>query len=363
MIITQKHIKTGLASFALVLSVYFFLYSIIFFTMNDVYSGLDSTEAEYEISKIDFDDPVLEIDWMKNVGISQTDSDPVEVGLSLGIQAYIETNEIPKEAVIHIFHEDMKDFFGGNNENGFLQISSKLDKVLSLKFGDVYHIEFDLDGDDVKGTIDNFTLNGFESHTFQKAGTYFAIVSMKLQDDSIVHYKTSSSVMDVNESGDRWINTSLRNLLSESNNQKASSFLGLAFTVLGIGFSLFFVGMNFWLDTTRNKIAELRLGNRVNVGGLVLLSIIMGMGYFVVLISSGASLYIIIGFLSILGMISVQIAFPKVSSKERENLIERIKQAAENCPDMQWGEILERLENDEETDDDAGYINANLSDC
>ena len=48
---------------------------------------------------------------MKSFVITQTDDDPLEIGQNIGIHSHIETNQIPKEATIHIYHEDMKDFF------------------------------------------------------------------------------------------------------------------------------------------------------------------------------------------------------------------------------------------------------------
>lgn len=44
-------------------------------------------------------------------------------------------------------------------------------------------------------------------------------------------------------------------------------------------------------------------------------------------------------------------------------LIERVKVASKNCPDGKWDEILSRLIAGTDTDEDAGYVSANLSDC
>gem|GEM_PF-3385818 len=309
------NIKGAFSTFALTISLFFFMIGLLFFNFSDVTRDFYYIPEKYEeTAKIDFEDPDIHLEWMKNLVISQTDDDPLEVGQDIGIHSHIETKQIPKEAAVHIYHEDMKDYFFSNEKYAFRQITNELDKVLTLRYGDVYSIEFDLTGNDVTEGSESFTLNGFESFTFQKSGTYYAIVSMKIQNGSIVHYPSITSVMKIKDFEEKRIYETLKIVLKNNANQKADAYLALALSVTGIGFGSFFVGINFWFGAVTKKEIEIRSKNKSRLSAIAIFPIIMIFGFYVISISSGASLMIITIFLTLLGMIAIQIAFPKTSS-------------------------------------------------
>lgn len=313
MIITYKDIKRSFSTFALTMSLFFFMIGALFFNFSD-YARNDNFMPEYEKpSKINFEDPDIHLDWMKNLVILQTDDDPLEVGKEIGIHTHIGTKQIPKEATVVIYHEDMKEYFFSNEEYAFRHITNDLDRVLSLRYGDVYSIRFNLTGSDVTGGNESFTLNGFNSFTFQKPGTYYTIVSMKIQNGSIVHYPGITSVMDIKDVGEKQIYETLKIVLKNNANQKANAYLALALSVTGTGFGLFFVGINFWFSSiTKNEI-EIR-NKKIRFSAMSIFPIIIILGFQVISIATGISQMIIILFLTFLGMIAIQIAFPKTPS-------------------------------------------------
>lgn len=286
-----------------------------FFQISDLYhQEIKPQEKLDDISKIDFEDPDIHLDWIKNMKISQTDSDPLEVGQTLGIHGLIVTKEVPKEVVIHIFHEDMMNFFTSNEEYSFRQITNGLDKILTLRYGDAFHIKFDLSGDDVRNGTESFSLNGFETYTFQKEGTYFAIVSMKTQDEIIVHYVSSSSILKIKEIGNSWINTTLGKLVKSSEQQKVEYYSALGITVLATGFSLLFIGISFLLSSSEGKKFEFRIVNPKRLILLIFLPALIWLGLNVISYSSGKPLTVIIMFLAFIGMFVLHYAFPKTHS-------------------------------------------------
>ena len=282
--------------------------------MNDIFSDSNQTqiESDEKISKIDLDESV-ELYWMKNIVISQSDRDPVEVGQNLEIRAHIVTKEVPKESIIHIYHEDATNFFENNNEDNFYKITDEMGRIPAISVENIFHLKFNLEGDDVKGTKEPFTLNVFKSHTFQKSGVNFAIVSMEIQNGGIVHYSLSSNVTNANEIGENWVNRTLGNLLDESVGQKAMTFLTLGFTVLGTGLLLFFIGINFWMDSSKDEKIKIRRLDTINFGAIGILPAIILSIIYVISNSNEITVLVLAGFLYILGIFITLISFPKES--------------------------------------------------
>ena len=82
-------------------------------------------------------------------------------------------------------------------------------------------MRFDLTGNDVKGGDQSFTLNAFKSFTFEKAGIYYAIVSMKTQDGNIDHHPSITFVMKIKDFDEKRIYETLKIVLKNNADQKA----------------------------------------------------------------------------------------------------------------------------------------------
>lgn len=314
MIITHRNIKGGFATFALTTSLFFFIFSSFFFSISEINRDFYYiSDKEKETPKIDFIDPDIHVEWMNELDISQLDNDSLDIDQELGVRAYIETKEVPKEAVVHMYHEDMKDFFLSNEEYAFRQITLNEGGVIALEYLDAYSIYFDLTGDDVTQGTETFTLNGFDSFTFKKSGIYYAIVSMKLQDGSIVHYPSSTSVMEIRDAEEKEIQENLERILKKSADEKADAYLALSISVLGTGFGLFFVGINFWFEAAAKDEIKIKGKSKKRLPAMIVFPIMIIFGFYVVSISSGIILMILTIFLTFLGMIAIWIAFPKTS--------------------------------------------------
>ena len=142
--ITQYDIKIAFAVIAFVMAVGFFIYGITFLSISGIFrEGYEIQEKFEEQYEVDFRDPEPRVGWMDEISIDQSDDDPLEVDQSLGFRANVLVKEIPEEFIIHVFHEDMTDFFRGEKNSDFKQLVIDLDRIPALEYSDMFSIYFD----------------------------------------------------------------------------------------------------------------------------------------------------------------------------------------------------------------------------
>ncbi len=195
-------------------------------------------------NEVHFDDPDPRVGWMKEFTIDKTDDDPLDVGKSLGFHGYIYTKELPEDIVLHIFHEDMSDYFTGTQDYDYRDIANELHRVPALKYSDMFSIRFDLTEFYNNEPRDHYDLNGFESMTFEKPGTYFAQVSVKTKSGEIDHYKSSSSVLTIRDPLEEWTVETMESLINEAEKQRVDTISTFGLAYIGIGIGIFFAGIN-----------------------------------------------------------------------------------------------------------------------
>lgn len=184
---------------------------------------------------ITYHDPADQVKWINEFDIHQLDSDPNIIGNSLGIQVSVSVNEIPKEFAFHIFHADSEIYFKGTEEYHYKAITKKLNSVPSLKYGDIYSVKFD--PAQITGEKTPYTLNGFANITFEKPGTYFAQFSAKLQDGTIIHVPSTTSVFSITDGKQEWMIDAIEKIGTEEaiNRYLSINSFGWVFVAIGIG--------------------------------------------------------------------------------------------------------------------------------
>ncbi|QLH07682.1 hypothetical protein [Nitrosopumilus ureiphilus] len=241
--------KNQVYSIKIGLAIVMFAVALIFATeaakqveLSNIFREAYEIQEPFEIhNEIDFRDSEPWVEWMESIEISQTNSKPLEIGETIGIQALIEVKELPTEIVVHIFHEDMTDFFVSDEKSSFKQLSNDLDRVPGLQYGDMFNIHF-LENDIGEGQ-ETSSLNGFESIEFKKPGTYFASVSVKTNKNIIDHYKSKTSVLEITDPNEIWMKSTLENLIDVAEEQKADTILSIGVAYYGIAISIFFSGI------------------------------------------------------------------------------------------------------------------------
>jgi len=232
---------------AIVIALVFLILAAVQIDQSKIFREGYEIQEEFEtINKIDFQDPEPLVDWMNAIEISQSDNDPLEIDQSIGIRVWIEVSDLPQDIVVHIFHEDMVDFFTGNTNSDYRNLAVELDRVPALKYSDMFNIKFDLEKvNEGKG---KYALNGMESMTFKKAGKYFASVSIKTNDGLIDHYKSKTSVLKIDDPQEIWMESTLENLINVAEEQKADTIFAIGIALYGIAASLLFSGITLILS-------------------------------------------------------------------------------------------------------------------
>jgi len=205
------------------------------FEISSTFENRDILTEPPTYEDISYHDPADQVEWINEFDIRQLDSDPNIVGNTLGIQVSVSVNEIPKEFAFHIFHEDSDVYFKGTKDYHYDAITKKLDKVPSLRYGDIYSVKFD--PSQITGEREPYTLNGFSSITFEKPGTYLAQFSAKLQNETIIHVPSTTSVFSITDGKQEWMIDALEKLATEEaiNRYLSINSFGWVFVAIGIG--------------------------------------------------------------------------------------------------------------------------------
>lgn len=184
---------------------------------------------------ISYDDPIDQVKWINEINILQLDDAPNIIGNTLRIHVSISVNEIPKEFAFHIFHEDSEVYFKGTEDYHYDAITKRLDSVPSLRYGDIYSIKFD--PSQITGEKEPYTLNGFSNVIFEKPGTYFAQFSAILQNGTIIHVPSTTSIFLITDGKQEWMINALEKLATEEaiNSYQLINSSGWSFVAIGVG--------------------------------------------------------------------------------------------------------------------------------
>lgn len=149
---------------------------------------------------------------------------------------------IPEKIILHIYHEDMDEYFTGDEDHHYRAVASRLDTVPHLRYGDVHNIKFNL-----AENTNPSNLHGFESIVFKKSGTYLAQVSIKMANGTIDHYRSVTSIFTISDTKQDWIIDALDKLLGSAEEQKAVNIRTFGYTFIAIGIGIIFSGISLTL--------------------------------------------------------------------------------------------------------------------
>ncbi len=239
------------AVITITISLFFFVSGSSLLKFAEIFQeGYELQEEISELNDVVFrDNP--KVDWLDEIEISKTDYEPLEIHTAINFHALITTKIIPQELVVHIFHEDMSDFFLGAGD--FQTMTSESNKIPPLRYGDMYNIKFDMSENLEEKESATYAYNGNENISFKKSGSYFIIVSIKTQDGKIMHYKGSTSVMKIREYNEGYIDRSLDKLLVSAEEQTVANFRSSGMTFIAIGTGMFFSGLNLLMTSIEKK--------------------------------------------------------------------------------------------------------------
>ena len=249
----KSQVKTWTGVIIIAFGFYFISQGTMVFEIATSYQNQTLVEKFPESEDIQYHDPADQVQWINEFGIKQLDSDSNIVGNLLGIQVHVSVNEIPKEAAFHIFHEDSDVYFTGTEDYHYEAITNKLDKVPSLKYGDIYNVKFN--PEETTGEKAPFTLNGFEHMAFDKPGTYNAQVSFKLQNGTIVHFHSTTSVFLITDGKHEWMINAMQILINEEANNKPLLIRSFGWAFIGIGVGLILSGISLLVAGIEKKLS------------------------------------------------------------------------------------------------------------
>lgn len=250
---------------------FYFSFFVIMIGLVFIVGGLESEalaslfQQYYKIQKdfvpndtIQFEDLDPHIQGITDFRIDKTDSHPLEMGQQLRLHVYMTTNEIPKELVVHIFHQDMTSFFTGTLQSDYRGLASELGRVPPLRYGDVYNIQFDLK---TPKNQDHYDLNAFQTMTIDKPGTYMAQISEKASNGTIEHYMSPFSVMTIRDSREDWTVQAMQNLIHTAEDQKSASIRAFGMSYIAIGIGTFLSGINL-ISSSVERIKNEKLSEK-----------------------------------------------------------------------------------------------------
>jgi len=196
-------------------------------------------------TEIDFKDHESLKDWMERAEITNTSDIPLAVGETIWLRAIVDSPNPPKELVAHIYHEDVDDFFTSEDDpSGFRQITKELNRVPTLRYGSIFHIDFDMkkywkcteNSQNVKDEC-NYLPQTKEKGVFTESGKYFVQFSAKLDDNVFDHRKSPMALTTIKDPKDIWLEEQVRDIKFGALLQSADSKnnIGVAFTGIGVG--------------------------------------------------------------------------------------------------------------------------------
>ena len=243
----------GVGIFAIGLGAVLVTIGIMAWSIGDIFRE-NAYENSIEIpieTEIDFRDYEPLKDWMTNAEIRNTSDNPLIVGETIWIRAYVDSPNPPKELVAHIYHEDVDDFFTNENDpSGFRQITEELNRVPALKYGSIFHIYFDMDeywkctenNENIKDEC-NFLPQTKAEGVFTEPGKYFVQFSAKLDENEFEHRRSPMALTTIKDPRDIWLEEQVRDIKFGALLQSADSKNNMGIAFAGIGVGMIFSGL------------------------------------------------------------------------------------------------------------------------
>jgi len=181
--------------------------------------------------------------WINEAEIQSTDDNALELGSQKRLHVYIDSKILPEELVVHVFHEDLLEFFTTEDETGFRQLTKDLGYVPMLGYGSIFHIKFNMSDYEVcsQERIDNnncsYGFNAFGSGVFKSPGKYFVQFSAKIGKGSFDHRRSPESLTEISDPREIRLEKSINDLriISEIQNAETRNAQGIAHLGIGIG--------------------------------------------------------------------------------------------------------------------------------
>ncbi|MGY5148618.1 MAG: hypothetical protein ACW9W3_00975 [Candidatus Nitrosopumilus sp. bin_68KS] len=221
----------------------------------------DIAQRNYSIdipTRIDFEDPEPLREWMIRAEIISNDDRPLLEGIEKRLDVTVESKIIPEELVIHIFHEDMKDFFTNENDpSAFRQITKSLDRIPTLGYGPMFSLQINTTKYE-KCVVDQeiciYNLQATDVGEFSKAGKYLVQFSAKLESNQYEHRLSPFSLPDIVDEKTEKFNEQISKISKSVDEQKADSRNSQGYAFLGIGIGMVFSGVSLILPQNILKI-------------------------------------------------------------------------------------------------------------
>jgi len=197
-----------------------------------------------EETEINFRDTETFKQWIEEAEIYSTDDNTLEVGNQKYFRVYVNSKILPEELVVHVFHEDLLEFFTTEeDESGFRQITKKLGYVPALRYGSIFSITFNMSNyedcsqEQISSGNCNYGLNAKGSGEFKSPGKYFVQFSSKIRNGSFDHRQSPESLTEISDPRQIRLEKSINDLrvTTEIQNAMARNAQGTAYLGIGIG--------------------------------------------------------------------------------------------------------------------------------
>lgn len=262
--IIKSQLKFFLAINIFIIAIFFIITGITAINLSEIFQQYYKIQNDYVANDmVHFLDPSPHISDMTYLSIDKTDDSPLEIGKPIRLHAYITSNELPKELVVHIYNQDMNDFFVGNSSSDYRSLAHQLNRVPTMRIGDAWNIQFDLS---IMKNQDHYDLNGFQTMTFTTPGIYFAQVSIKSNStNTIEHYKSPYVVMTIRDSQSDWTVQSMEKIIHSMEGQKSDSMRTFGWGFVATGMSMLFAGINILFSSVEGikKESEVKVNRDI----------------------------------------------------------------------------------------------------
>jgi len=243
----------GIGGFAIAIGVALIIIGVTVWSIGDIFRE-NAYENSIEIpveTEIDFEDHEPLKDWMENAEITSSGENPLIVGETIWLRAMVDSPNPPKEMIAHIYHEDVDDFFTNEDDpSGFRQITEDLNRIPGLKYGSIFHINFDMKEywectENKKNVKDecNFLPQTRGVGIFTEPGKYFVQFSAKLDDGVFDHRKSPMALTTIKDPKDAWLENQVKDIKFGALLQSADSKNGIGVAFAGIGIGMVFSGL------------------------------------------------------------------------------------------------------------------------
>lgn len=233
---------------AIVVGVIFIFIGIMLIDLSSFFTKIHSEEIYKfaESKQIGLEDYEHVKKWITTSEIS-TDERPLKMGVEKRLHVTVDSQEFPRELVMYVFHEDMKDFFTNENDpSGFSQLTKDLGKVPTLRYGSIFNIKFNMTECFEGSLTENKNLEGckplnaFGLVEFNHPGKYFVQFSAKLQNGVFDHRFVPMHLTIIPSDREIFDTERIAEIRSQLDFQRFTTQNALGVAYVGIGIGMFF---------------------------------------------------------------------------------------------------------------------------